>query len=225
MPSILGTSGCASTYKKIPSNLNISAAGVGCLPSQEAESKARLLTHHWAAHCQAALCLYPLHSRKRDKEKHEMARKGWLNLKIISQGSKKKPPWLSISKFVKSPLVIKVKMAWVKARLWPWFPSQPWPRRCAILITALLFTPDLIFCAIPFGFPSKPLDCWKLFWILTRFGVTKAALYYLRKDTPECKQWSVLQPDTVRYYLFIASPQMYHSSFMIDYLEYILTSH
>lgn len=139
--------------KKIPSNLNISVAGGDCLPSQEAESKPRLLTHHCAAHCQAALCLYPLHSCKRDKEKHEMARKGWLNLKIISQGSKKKPPWLSISKFVKSPLIIKVKMVWIKTRLLCGLGFLPSPGLDSVPSWSLhfLFTPDLIFCAIPFG--------------------------------------------------------------------------
>lgn len=52
----------------------------------------------------------------------------------------------------------------------------------------------------------------------------KAVLYYFHKDTPASKQWSALQRHTVRYYLFIASPQMYQSSFMMDYLEYILTN-
>lgn len=123
--------------------------GLPAFPSQAADAPR-------AARCQAAFRLYPLRSCKRDREKHGMARKRWLNLKIISQGSRKKLPWLSISKFVKSSLIIKVKMAQIKTRLLCGLGLLPSPDLGSVPSRLLhfLFTPDLIFCTIEVSSPS-----------------------------------------------------------------------
>lgn len=71
-------------------------------------------------------------------------------MKTIPQGSKKKLPWLSISKFIKSTLIIEVKMAWIKTRLLCGLGLRPNPKLDSVPSWSLHFpfTPDLIFCTI-----------------------------------------------------------------------------